>query len=290
MNYLSANEYFRSIFGQKLIKLSIDGGFTCPNRDGTLSFDGCIFCSEKGSGDFTPSEPLSITKQIEVMKKKMSKKWGEGIYMAYFQAFTNTYAPVELLRKKYYEAINCKDVVAISIATRPDCFNDDIYALLSELNEKTKVFVELGLQTSNEQTAKKINRCYENNVYKEVVKELNKRNINVITHIIIGLPFETMSDYENTLKYAIDCGTNGIKLQLLHIIKNTKLASMYENGEFNTLSFEEYVFCIKHLLSILPPNIVVHRLTGDGNHSDLIAPLWSKNKKRVLNAINSDKD
>lgn len=285
MEYLSANRYFRSIFGQKIIKLSIDGGFTCPNRDGTLSDKGCIFCSGRGSGDFAPSCLLSVTDQIEKMKAVMERKWGRGIYMAYFQAFTNTYAPIDVLRKKYFEALKCDGVKAVSVATRPDCLSDDVIGLLSELNGRVKLFVELGLQTANEKTAELINRCYKNEIYESAVKRLKRCGINVITHIIIGLPYETKSDWENTVDYAVACGTDGVKLQLLHILKGTELEKMYEKGEFRALEFDEYTEAICGCIKRLPKTVVVHRMTGDGARKYLIAPMWSTDKKRVLNAI-----
>ena len=286
VRYLSANEYFKSIFGKKVIKLAIDAGFTCPNRDGTLSSKGCIFCSGRGSGDFTFSKNFSVSRQIEEMKSFMGKKWKNGVYMAYFQAFTNTYAPLDILREKYFEAANCEDIAAISIATRPDCINEDIAELLGELNQKAKVFAELGLQTSNESTAIFINRCYKNEVYENAVKMLKAKGINVITHIIIGLPNESKEDWESSVDYAVKCGTDGIKLQLLHVLKNTELEKMYLRNEFKVLEFDEYINAVCECIKRLPKNIVVHRMTGDGAKKDLIAPLWSCDKKKVLNALN----
>ena len=283
--FYSANDYYREKFGSKIIKIAIDGGFTCPNRDGKLSTKGCIFCSAKGSGDFAGSRVLSVTEQFEQMKEKMAKKWGYGKYLIYFQAFTNTYGSIDKLRQLYFEAANLPDVVGISIATRPDCLSSEVISLLNELQKVTYVTVELGLQTSNENTVKLINRCYENNIYKNAVENLKSLGIDTITHIIIGLPNETFEDYQNTLQFAIDCGTDGIKLQLLHIIKNTELYNLYYKQPFKILSLEEYVDIVIKLIEITPQNIVIHRITGDGPKEDLFEPRWSLDKRKVLNSI-----
>ena len=282
--FYSANDYYREKFGSKIIKIAIDGGFTCPNRDGKLSTKGCIFCSAKGSGDFAGSRVLSVTEQFEQMKEKMAKKWGYGKYLIYFQAFTNTYGSIDKLRQLYFEAANLPDVVGISIATRPDCLSSEVISLLNELQKVTYVTVELGLQTSNENTVKLINRCYENNIYKKAVENLKSLGIDTITHIIIGLPNETFKDYQNTLQFAIDCGTDGIKLQLLHIIKNTELYNLYCKQPFKILSLEEYVDIVIKLIEKTPQNIVIHRITGDGPKEDLFEPRWSLNKRKVLNS------
>lgn len=285
MNYKTLNQYLKDKFGFKVYKIAIDGGFTCPNRDGKIDTKGCIFCSKGGSGDFAESRALSITEQIEKGKEKVSKKTKDGKYIAYFQAFTNTYAPVDRLRKLYTEAINHPDIVAISIGTRPDCLGDDVLELLSELNQIKPIFVELGLQTIHEKTAKYIRRGYTLDVYDKAVEELHKIGINVVTHIIIGLPNETTEQILETVKYVCNV-TDGIKLQLLHIIKDTDLAKDYEKGLFPVLSLEEYAEIIRKCVEIIPENVVIHRLTGDGAKKDLIAPLWSGDKKRVLNTIN----
>jgi radical SAM protein (TIGR01212 family) len=283
--FYSANDYYRELFGEKVIKLSLDGGFTCPNRDGTLSSGGCIFCSTAGSGDFAGSRNITVKEQYEQMKQRLAPKWGYGKYMAYFQAFTNTYAPVERLRFLYYQAIEPNDVVALSVATRPDCLADDVVELLSEISKKVYVCVELGLQTSNEKTSKLINRCYDNSVYESAVKKLKNAGIDVITHIILGLPGETIEDMQATADYAVACGTNGIKLQLLHVLKNTKLAEMYANGEFDVFTQDAYIKTVVDILERIPQHIVIHRLTGDGAKSELIEPWWSLNKRAVLNGI-----
>ncbi len=286
MEYLSFNKYLKDKFGQKVYKISLDGGFTCPNRDGKTCTRGCIFCSKGGSGDFAESREMSITEQIESGKKKVEKKIKSGKYIAYFQAFTNTYAPVEMLRQKYEEAINHPDIVALSIATRPDCLGDDVLRLLDEMNKIKPVFVELGLQTIHQKSAKYIRRGYDLSVYDKAVRDLKKIGVNVVVHVILGLPNESENDMLETVKYVCESGANGIKLQLLHVIDGTDLAKDYEKGLFKTLEFDEYVNLIVKCVKIIPKDIVIHRLTGDGAKKDLIAPLWSADKKRVLNAIN----
>ena len=286
MEYLSFNKYLKDKFGQKVYKISLDGGFTCPNRDGKIDTRGCIFCSKGGSGDFAQSRNLSIAEQIESGKKRVEKKIKSGKYTAYFQAFTNTYAPVEILRAKYSEAINHPDIVALSIATRPDCLGDDVIELLDEMNKIKPVFVELGLQTIHSESAKYIRRGYSLEVYNEAVKKLKSIGVNIVVHIILGLPNESEEDMLESVKYVCQSQIDGIKLQLLHIIAGTDLAKDYEKGLFKTLEFDEYVELIAKCVAIIPKNIVIHRLTGDGAKKDLIAPLWSADKKRVLNAIN----
>lgn len=286
MEYLSFNKYLKDKFGQKVYKISLDGGFTCPNRDGKIDTRGCIFCSKGGSGDFAESREMSITSQIENGKKRVKKKIKDGKYIAYFQAFTNTYAPVETLRQKYEEAINHPDIVALSIATRPDCLGDKVLKLLDEMNKIKPVFVELGLQTIHPKSAKYIRRGYDLDVYDKAVKDLKKIGVNIVVHVILGLPNESGEDMLETVKYVCESGANGIKLQLLHVIDGTDLAKDYEKGLFRTLEFDEYVNLIVKCVKIIPKDIVIHRLTGDGAKKDLIAPLWSADKKRVLNAIN----
>lgn len=286
MKYYSLNNYLRNTFGDKVYKLSLDGGFTCPNRDGTIDTRGCIFCSEGGSGDFAESSLLSITEQIEQGKKRVENKIKSDKYIAYFQAFTNTYAPVEILRKKFFEAIRHKDIVALSIATRPDCLDDNILSLLDELNKIKPVFVELGLQTIHEKSAEYIRRGYPLSVYDEAVKKLKSISINIVVHVILGLPNESKTDMLETVSYVCKSGIDGIKLQLLHILKNTDLADEYYRGNVKTLELDEYIDIIKACVEIIPSDIVIHRLTGDGAKKDLIAPLWSADKKNVLNKIN----
>ena len=285
MKYTSLNEYLKSRFGCKVYKIAVDGGFTCPNRDGTIDSRGCIFCSAGGSGEFASDRNLSISQQIENGKRLVEKKIKDGKYIAYFQPFTNTYAPVERLRGLYMQAVEHPDIVAVSVATRPDCLGDDVLDLLDEINEIKPLFVELGLQTIHESTAKYIRRGYALDVYDKAVDDLKSRGINVVTHVILGLPGESTEDMLKTVEYVCR-NTDGIKLQLLHIIKGTDLADEYEQGKISVLDFDEYVNLIKQCVDIIPKNVVIHRLTGDGAKKDLIAPMWSADKKRVLNAIN----
>ena len=285
MKYTTLNNYLKERFGEKVYKIALNGGFTCPNRDGKIDKRGCIFCSKGGSGDFAESPDLTITEQIENGKKRLEKKIKNGKYIAYFQAFTNTYAPVEKLRAIYTEAIIHPDIIAISIGTRPDCLGDDVLALLDELNKIKPIFVELGLQTINENTARYIRRGYTLEVYDKAVADLHKIGINVVTHIILGLPGESKNDMLKSVEYACKV-TDGIKLQLLHILKGTDLAKDYEQGKFEVLTLEQYTEIIKECIQIIPENVVIHRLTGDGAKKDLIAPLWSADKKTVLNTIN----
>lgn len=285
MKYTTLNNYLKERFGEKVYKIALNGGFTCPNRDGKIDTRGCIFCSKGGSGDFAESPDLTITEQIENGKKRLEKKIKNGKYIAYFQAFTNTYAPVEKLRAIYTEAINHPDIVALSIGTRPDCLGDDVLALLDELNKIKPIFVELGLQTINEDTARYIRRGYTLEVYDKAVADLHKIGINVVTHIILGLPGESKDDMLKSVEYACKV-TDGIKLQLLHILNGTDIAKDYEQGKFEVLTLEQYTEIIKECVQIIPKNVVIHRLTGDGAKKDLIAPLWSADKKTVLNTIN----
>lgn len=283
------NKYYRKRFGDKVYKLSLDGGMTCPNRDGTLDTRGCIFCSAGGSGDFAASRFLSVKEQIETAKRRISDKISSGKYIAYFQAYTNTYAPIEYLRRIFYEAALCDDIVGISIATRPDCLDDDVLKLLDELNTVIPVFVELGLQTIHEASALFIRRGYSLETFNNAVCNLHKININIVVHLILGLPNETFSDIIASIRYLNTLPVDGVKLQLMHILKNTDLADYYsdEANNFHTLSLEDYTVLLGECIENLRPDIVVHRMTGDGNKKELIAPLWSGDKKRVLNYINT---
>lgn len=285
MKYTTLNSYLKKRFGCKVYKLAINGGFTCPNRDGTLGTRGCIFCSRGGSGEFAESKEKSVTQQIDDGKKRVEKKIKDGKYIAYFQAFTNTYAPVCKLKSLYTEAINHPDIVALSIGTRPDCLGNDVLELLDEMNKIKPVFIELGLQTIHENTAQYIRRGYPLEVYDKAVDDLHKIGINVVTHLIIGLPGENEQDILQSVEYVCK-KTDGIKLQLLHILEGTDLADEYRECKVDVLSLEEYTSIIKHCVEIIPDNVVIHRLTGDGAKKDLIAPLWSADKKNVLNTIN----
>lgn len=283
--YIDLNSYLRERFGCKVYKLALSGGFTCPNRDGTLDTRGCIFCSCSGSGEFC-AHGESVGEQIENAKQRVAKKAGKDCkYIAYFQNFTNTYAPIDYLERIYTEAVSHPDIVAVSIATRPDCLPDEVMALLRRINAIKPVWVELGLQTIHERTAEYIRRCYPLSVYDDAVKRLHECGIEVITHVIIGLPGETREQVVQTAKYVSDIGSDGIKLQLLHILRGTDLAKEYERGMVKVLSLEEYVDILKACVDVLRDDIVVHRLTGDGAKRDLIAPLWSADKKRVMAAI-----
>lgn len=283
--YCSLDYMLKERYSEKLYKLSLNGGMTCPNRDGKISEGGCIFCSAGGSGDFAANFNPDIAKQIEQAKTLVSKKYQGNRFIAYFQAYTNTYAPVEYLRKLFMDTIMRDDIAILSIATRPDCLGDDVIKLLAELNRMKPVWVELGLQTINESTAKLINRGYELSCYDEAVRKLKNIGVEIITHMIIGLPYETKEDILSTAEY-IGKTANGIKLQLMHILKNTKLLEMYEKGKFKALTEEEYIEIVCEIISILPREMVIHRLTGDGNPDELIAPLWSLRKLQVLNGIN----
>lgn len=285
MKYTSLNQYLKNRFGTKVYKIALDGGFTCPNRDGTLGTRGCIFCSKGGSGDFAESRALDIKTQIELGKSRVSRKIKDGKYIAYFQAFTNTYASVDRLESLYMQAIEHEDIVALSIGTRPDCLGDEVIELLERLNKIKPIFVELGLQTIHENTAKYIRRGYELSVYDDAVRRLHKAGLNVVTHLIIGLPNETKDDMLKSVEYVCRV-TDGIKLQLLHILKGTDLEAQYNDGKIKVLTLDEYCDIICDCIKIIPKNVVVHRLTGDGAKKDLIAPLWSADKKNVLNALN----
>ena len=280
--YKTANDYYKEKYGCKVYKLSLDGGFTCPNRDGTVLTGGCIFCSAQGSGEFAESGN-NITEQLERAKNRVEGKIKSGKYIAYFQSFTNTYAPYERLKSLFYEAIAPDYIVGLSIGTRPDCLPDSTIDLLDELNKIKPVTVELGLQTSSDEVAKYINRGYESKIYKDAVSRLKKAGIEVVTHIIIGLPSDNPVD---TTKFAVASGTDGVKFHLLHILKNTRLAKEYENGNVKALSLEEYAEILKKCILVLPQETVVHRITGDGAKKDLIAPLWSADKKKTLNFLN----
>lgn len=283
--YYSLNTYLKNTFGQKVYKLALSGGMTCPNRDGRCGTRGCIFCGEDGSGTFAEDAKLSITEQIERAKARVAKKAVNARYIAYFQSFTNTYAPAEYLRKIFFEAINNEEIVALSIATRPDCLPNEVLELISELIKIKPVFVELGLQTIHEYTAKYIRRGYDLQCFDMAVKNLKSIGANVVVHVILGLPGETKEMMLETVRYVGKSGADGIKLQLLHVLKGTDLENDYNNGLFETLTFNEYADNLLSCIEILPPQMVIHRLTGDGAKANLISPLWSADKKRVLNDI-----
>lgn len=284
--YTTLNQHYQQRFGCKVYKLSLDGGFTCPNRDGTLDTRGCIFCSAAGGGEFAEQTCGSITRQLEQAKGRVRNKIKDGKFIAYFQSFTNTYAPVEVLEQRFREAIAPDEIVGLAIGTRPDCLGDEVLALLEQINQEKPVYVELGLQTVHHETVRYIRRGYENDIYVQAVQNLRYIGVHVVTHIIIGLPGETGEMAVETTRQALLAGTDGVKFHLLHVLRGTDLEQDYLAGKFRCLELEEYGEILKDCLSILPPEIVVHRITGDGAKKDLVAPLWSGDKKRVLNYLN----
>lgn len=286
--YYSLNEYLTKRFGEKVYKLSLDGGMTCPNRDGKIGTGGCIFCSEGGSGDFAEKICEDVDIQIEKAKERVKKKYRGDKFIAYFQNYTNTYADIEYLERLFYKAISNDSIVALSIGTRPDCLGEEVLSLLEKLNRIKPVFVELGLQTIHESTARLINRGYTLPVFDKAVRNLKEIGINVVVHLILGLPHETEEMILKSVEYVCKSGADGIKLQLLHVLKNTRLEAMYLNGEFEVLGKEEYISLLIKCIKIIPNNIVIHRLTGDAPKKLLTAPLWSADKKDVLNSINRE--
>ena len=287
MRQRTVNEYLKDRYGKKIYKVAINAGFTCPNRDGTIGFGGCIFCSGEGSGEFAQDPKWSVSEQIERGKSLIASKIKGGDFglIAYFQPFTNTYAPVERLRQVYTEAVQNPEVEIVSIATRPDCLGDDVLDVIDEINRIKPVWVELGLQTIHERTAEYIRRGYSLEVYDDALRRLKERGIDVIVHVILGLPFETQEDMIETVRYVGAGGASGIKLQLLHVLEGTDLAEEFRKGVFDCLTMEEYVDLVKKCLDVLPEDIVIHRMTGDGYRKNLIAPKWSTDKKKVINLL-----
>ena len=283
--YYSFSQYLIDTFGEKVFKISLDAGFSCPNRDGTISTGGCTFCSEMGSGDFVQDslEPLAV--QFEKYKVKQHKKWAHGKYIAYFQAYTNTHAPVSILKERFEPLLREKNVVGISIATRPDALAEDVLDYLGQLNELTFLWVELGLQTIHDKTAEIFNRGYSYSTYLRAIENLRRRNINVCTHIINGLPDETFDMMRDTAKKIAKSDVQGIKIHSLHLMENTPMVKLYNGGGLTFLEQEEYVNLVCDQLEILSPHMIIHRLTGDGAHARLIGPKWSANKWKTLNAI-----
>ena len=284
-SYLTLNEHYRRLFGCKVYKLSIDAGFTCPNRDGTIGHGGCIFCGGDGSGAFAESG-CDIASQLENAKQRVEAKNKGGKYIAYFQSFTNTYGPVEKLEQLYRQALAPEEVVGLAIGTRPDCVGEEVVELLKVFHREKYVSVELGLQTVHKSSADYIRRGYDTEVYFDAVRRLKEAGIEVVTHIILGLPGETPEMAAETTRQAVDAGTDGVKFHLLHVLQGTDLAADYEAGKFRCLELEEYAHWLKMCLAEVPRSVVVHRITGDGAKKDLIAPLWSGDKKRVLNYLN----
>ena len=284
-HYRSLSEYYKTKYGSKVYKLSISGGMSCPNRDGTLGDRGCVFCSAGGSGEFAASRDKGVGEQLEEAKSRVEKKNRGGKYLAYFQPYTNTYAEPAYLRRIYSEAIAPDDIVGLSVATRPDCIGDEVLAVIDGINRIKPVTVELGLQTIHEKTAAYIRRGYPLSVYDEAVVALRGIGVEVVTHLILGLPNESAEMMLASVRY-VGRVTDGIKLQLLHVIEGTDLAEDYRKGLFDALSLEGYADILCRAIELLPPDVVVHRLTGDGDKRSLIAPMWSADKKRVLNYIN----
>lgn len=283
--YHSLDYMLRQMFGEKIYKVTLNGGMTCPNRDGKIGERGCIFCSAGGSGDFAASASLSITEQIRQQIQMLSAKRPIHKYIAYFQAYTNTYAPVEYLERIFTEAIQNPDICAISIGTRPDCLEEPVIRLLSRLNQIKPVWVELGLQTIHEHTARYIRRGYPLSCFDQAMQSLHQAGLDVIVHTILGLPGETSRDVLDTMKYLNACQIQGIKLQLLHVLSGTDLAADYQAGKFSVLDREEYIDLVIRCLEHLDPSIVIHRVTGDGPKDLLIAPLWASRKREVLNLL-----
>ncbi|MDX8336829.1 TIGR01212 family radical SAM protein [Candidatus Cetobacterium colombiensis] len=286
--FYSLNDFFKDEFNDKIFKVSLDGGFTCPNRDGKVAHGGCIFCSDAGSGEFAGSRRKTITEQIDEQLEFLKDKIKDKKVIAYFQNFTNTYGDVNYLREIYYEALNHPKVLGLAIGTRPDCIEDDVLELLKEINEKHFFWIELGLQTADDNVAKLINRGYPLSKYMETAKKLKENNIKFVTHMIIGLPNEEREDILKTAKCIVESGAWGIKIHSLHIIKGTSLEKLFYQTNFKIFSLEEYVDIVVTILKFLPEKMVVHRVTGDGKKDEVIEPLWSLNKRKVLNEIEKE--
>lgn len=284
--YRTLNDHYRQRFGCKVYKLSLDGGFTCPNRDGTVGTGGCIFCSSYGGGEFAEGGCQSVVEQLERAKRRVEAKNKGGKYIAYFQSFTGTYGSTGRLEGLYRAAMAPEDIVGLSIGTRPDCLPEAVVTLLEQLNKIKPISIELGLQTVHPATIQYIRRGYNNEVYFDAIRRLKKAGLDVVTHIIIGLPGEDAAMAVETTRQAVNAGTDGVKFHLLHVLRGTDLEKDYLAGRFRCLSLPEYADTLKQCLSILPSHIVVHRITGDGAKRDLIAPMWSADKKRVLNYLN----
>lgn len=291
---MTVSAFYKSIFGKKVYKISLDAGCTCPNRDGTIGTGGCIFCSNSGSGDFVPSKNLSITEQIEEAKKLVENKMknqseNQNEYIAYFQNFTNTYGNISKLSAKWNEALSCSQIVGLALGTRPDCLSDEILQVLAQLADKAFLQVELGFQTSNEISSKYIRRGFSNKIYFDAVKKIKNANpkIHIVTHVIFGLPGETEVDMLQTVKDVVNAKSDGIKITSLYILKDTDLATDYFNNKFEPIKMDEYFNLIEKALQIIPKNMVIHRLTGDPPKSLLIEPTWPTDKKRTLNIVNN---
>lgn len=286
--YHTWNYYLRNTFGEKVFKVSLNGGFTCPNLDGKVSRGGCTYCSNSGSGDFAGNPASPLSEQFNEIKAMMHKKWPNAKYIGYFQAFTNTYAPVDILKEKYETILALDDVIGLSISTRPDCLEDDVVEYLGELNKRTNLWVELGLQTIHDSTSKLINRGHDYDEFLKGLEKLKAKNIKVIVHIINGLPGEDYNMMMETAKAVANMGVDGIKIHLLHVIKDTPMEKMLQKDMLTLMSQEEYINLVCDQLEILPETMIVHRLTGDGKRDELVGPLWSLKKWEVLNAIDDE--
>lgn len=286
--YTTLNQHLREVFGEKVIKVSLDAGLNCPNRDGTLSTGGCIFCSEKGSGDFAGQRELSIKEQFDQVRARTLKKWPKAKYIAYFQSFSGTYGSPDYLKELYEEALRQEGVVGLSISTRPDCLPNEILDILEELNNKTYLWIELGVQSVHTKTLQWMNRGHDFDCFKEALSKLRQRNIQVCTHVILGLPYEEREEMLYTAKSLAELPLQGIKIHSLHVLRGTRLADLYLKEEFPLLTIEEYIEIVADALEILPPNIIVHRLMGDGPAADVIAPEWTRRKWEVLNGIDRE--
>ncbi|MFC6039133.1 TIGR01212 family radical SAM protein [Paenisporosarcina macmurdoensis] len=286
--YYTWNRHLRDEFGMKIFKVALDAGFDCPNRDGTVAFGGCTFCSVAGSGDFAGDRVDSIVDQFEERKNKMHQKWKDAKYMAYFQAYTNTHAPLSVIKEKFEAALAIDGVVGLSIATRPDCLPDDVVEYLAELNERTYLWVELGLQTVHERTANLINRAHDFSCYLEGVQKLRNHGIRVCTHIINGLPLENNEMMLETVREVAKLDVQGIKIHLLHLLKGTPMIKQYEKGLVEFMDKDQYIQLVVDQLELLPPEMVIHRITGDGPINLMIGPMWSVNKWDVLNGVDAE--
>lgn len=286
--YHTLDYYYKNKFHSKVFKISLNAGFSCPNIDGTVGNGGCIYCSKSGSGEFAGNKEDSLRTQFDTVKEMMLHKWPEGKFIGYFQARTNTYADVDTLKKLYETVLAFDNVIGLNIATRPDSISEECLDYLTELNKKTNLTIELGLQTTNEKTAKLINRCHSLQCFEDMVKKLRERNIDVVVHIINGLPYETKEDMLNTVRYLNSIDIQGIKIHMLSILKDTPLAKMYEKKHFKVLTKEEYIDIVIDQLELLRPEIVIHRITGDPKQDDLVEPDWLVKKFCVLNDIDKE--
>lgn len=286
--YHTLNYYYRKIFNEKVFKVALDGGFSCPNRDGTISYGGCIYCSAGGSGDFAGDKNKVLKQQFDEVREKMHKKWPQAKYIGYFQAFTSTYGPADELKRMYQTILNEEGVVGISISTRPDCLSEEVLEVLEGISKETALWVELGLQTIHEETLKTINRGHDYQTFLEAVNKLKERNIDIIVHIILNLPGESKEEMIETAKAVANMPVQGIKIHMLHLLKDTPMIKLYEEGQLYFMKKQEYVELIVDILEILPSEMVIHRLTGDGPPKLLIEPLWTLKKWEVLNAIDQE--